>query len=298
MRRTALQKILSTFLTLFVAVFAASALAQQTSVFGPPQPSVAAGLASKATLKLDFPGSGYAEGQPFSSSMDSMPSFESGQAGDGQQQPSPDAAQAARTPAAPAAPKQSKRVLGIVPNFRAVGTNAKLPPQSVKDKFVGATEDSFDYSSTIIPALLALYGYERNSVPQFGTGGVAFGRYLWHSTVDQTTENYMVEFFVPVLTREDTRYYTLGHGGFFKRTGYALSRAFVTRSDSGKDTFNISEIAGAGASAGMSNLYYPEPQRTLSTTANNWSLDVGLDASTFVLREFWPDIDHRLFHDK
>lgn len=195
-------------------------------------------------------------------------------------------------------PRQSKRVLGVIPNFRSVGTSAKLPPQSVREKFMGATQDSFDYSSVIIPALLALYGYESHSVPQFGTGGVAFGRYLWHTTVDQTTENYMVEFFVPVATHEDTRYYTLGHGGFFKRTGYALSRIVVTRSDSARETFNISEIVGAGASAGMSNLYYPRSQRNLSTTANNWGLDMGLDASTFVLREFWPDIDHRLFHDR
>lgn len=212
-----------------------------------------------------------------------------------QQQPSEPQSQQLQ---APAGTGQSKRVLGIIPNFRSVGTNARLPPQSVKDKFIGASQDSFDYSSTIIPTFLAGYGYGRNSVPQFGTGGVGFGRYLWHTTVDQTVENYMVEFFVPVATHEDTRYYTLGRGGFFKRTGYALSRAVVTRSDSGKETFNISEIVGAGASAGISNLYYPAPQRTLSNTANNWTLDVGLDATTFVLREFWPDIDHRLFHDK
>lgn len=192
---------------------------------------------------------------------------------------------------------QSKRVLGIIPNFRSVSTNARLPPQSAKEKFIGASQDSFDYSSIIIPALLASYGYGRNSVPQFGTGGVAFGRYLWHTTVDQTVENYMVEFFVPIATHEDTRYYTLGHGGFFKRTGYALSRTVITRSDSGKETFNISEIVGAGAAAGISNLYYPAPQRTLSNTANGWTLDVGLDAATFVLREFWPDINHRLFHN-
>jgi hypothetical protein len=194
--------------------------------------------------------------------------------------------------------EQTKRIFGVVPNFRAVGAASTLPPQTVKEKFVTASEDSLDYSSTIVPAFLAAIYFGLNTVPQFGQGGLAFSRYLWHATADQTIENYMVEFVVPVATREDTRYYTLGHGGFIKRTDYALSRAVITRSDSGKETFNVSEIVGAGAAAGISDLYYPAPQRTLSNTAINWTLDVGLDAATFVLREFWPDIHHKYFENK
>ena len=199
--------------------------------------------------------------------------------------------------AAPAtANPQTKRILGIIPNFRAVNADTKLPPQTVKEKFMTTTEDSFDYSSAVIPILLAGYNMGLKSTPEFHQGAAGYGRYLWHSAVDQTTENYFVEFVFPVLTHEDSRYYTLGHGGFFKRTGYALSRAAVTRTDSGNDTFNISEIVGAGASAGLANTYYPAQERTFSNTATNWGLDVGIDAFTFVLKEFWPDINNRLFH--
>jgi hypothetical protein len=177
-----------------------------------------------------------------------------------------------------------------------VDADVKLPPQSPKEKFVDATEDSFDYSSIFIPAALAVYGLEINSDPEFGHGGVAYGRYLWHAAADQTIENYMVEFVFPAATREDSRYYTLGHGGFIKRTGYALSRAVITRSDSGKEVFNISEVGGAGASAGISTLYYPTAERSFGNTATSWGLDVGIDAASFVVKEFWPDINHYLFH--
>jgi hypothetical protein len=193
--------------------------------------------------------------------------------------------------------KQTKRILGIVPNFRAVNANTKLPPMSVKDKFVTASEDSFDYSAVFIPLVLAGYGLERNSTPEFGSGGVGYGRYLWHSTLDQTSENYFVEFIGPALTHQDPRYYTLGSGGFFKRTGYALSRAVITRNDAGKEVFNSSEIFGAGAASGLSNLYYPSQERTFGNTGEQWGLDVGIDAATFVFKEFWPDINHHLFHD-
>jgi len=137
---------------------------------------------------------------------------------------------------------QTKRILGIIPNFRSVSTDERLPPQTIKEKFMDATQDSFDYSSVCIPAVIAAESQASDAYPEFGSGAIAYGRYFWRSAVDQTDENYMVEFVVPVLTREDTRYYTLGRGGFLKRTGYALSRAVVTRSDSGKEVFNMSEV--------------------------------------------------------
>lgn len=191
--------------------------------------------------------------------------------------------------------KQTNRILDVIPNFRAVNTTEKLPPMTVKQKFVGATEDSFDYSSVFIPSVLAWYSLEENSTPEFGQGGLGYARYLWHAAADQTDENYMVEFVGPVLTREDPRYYTLGHGGFFKRTGYALSRAVVTRTDSGKETFNISEVVGAGAASGLSSLYYPTKERSLGNTGLEWGLDVAIDSASFVVKEFWPDVHQKLF---
>jgi hypothetical protein len=191
---------------------------------------------------------------------------------------------------------QTKRILGIIPNFRSVSTDEKLPPQSVKEKFMDATNDSFDYSSVFVPALLAGYSLGTNADPEFGHGAVGYGRYFWHAAVDQTSENYMVEFIMPVITREDTRYYTLGRGGFFKRTGYALSRAVITRTDAGNESFNFSEVIGAGASSGISSLYYPSRERSLGNTGTEWGLDIAIDAASFVAKEFWPDINRKLFH--
>jgi hypothetical protein len=226
------------------------------------------------------------------------------------QQSSPSAAPQTSSSATPGSPapqsqpdadqagQQTKRILGIIPNFRAVSADTKLPPQSVNDKFVDATHDSFDYSSIFIPAALAGYSMARDSVPEFHQGGAGYARYLWHAAVDQTSENYMVEFIVPVATHEDTRYYTLGHGGFMRRTGYALSRAVVTRSDSGREVFNVSEVVGAGASAGISSLYYPSRERSFSNTASEWGLDVAIDSASFVFREFWPDVNRSVFRAK
>lgn len=198
--------------------------------------------------------------------------------------------------------QQTKRILGIVPNFRAVSANTHLPPQTVKDKFITASQDSFDYSAVIFSGLVAGVSMATTQTPEFGGGAAGYGRYFWHTFVDQTIENYMVEFIVPAARHEDTRYYTLGSNGgangFAKRTGYALSRVVVTRSDSGTRTFNSGEVIGAGAAAGISNLYYPSKERTFGNTAQKWGINVGLDAGTFVFKEFWPDINRAIFHGK
>jgi hypothetical protein len=194
--------------------------------------------------------------------------------------------------------EQPKRILGILPNFRAVTAGTKLPPQTVKDKFITASEDSFDYSALFIPAALAGYGLAVNNVPEFHGGAAGYARYYWHSFTDQTIENYMVEFIVPAIHHEDTRYYTKGEGGFVKRTTYALKHAVITQSDSGKPTFNAGEVIGSGAAAGISNFYYPRSQRTFGQTAQRWGVNFGIDAATFVFKEFWPDINHALFHGK
>jgi hypothetical protein len=192
---------------------------------------------------------------------------------------------------------QTKRILGIMPNFRSVSADTYLPPQSFKEKLWLATQDSFDYSAFIYNGIVASISYGENSEPSFGRGIGGYGIYYAHTVADNTIENYLVEAFVPALTKQDPRYYTLGRGGFVKRSGYALSRVFITRTDAGNNTFNISEIAGAGAAAGISNLYYP-PGNTWVKTYQRWGSQLLQDFISFEFKEFWPDINHYVFHNK
>jgi len=194
--------------------------------------------------------------------------------------------------------KQSKRILWVFPNYRAVSVGTQLPALSPKEKFWLATQDSFDYSAFVSAGIIAGVSQASGSYPEFLQGGKGFGRYYWHAVADQTVGNYMTEAIVPSLTREDPRYYTLGRGGFFKRTGYAVSRLLITRTDSGNRTFNISEIVGNGAGAGISDAYYPSRERTWTKTGQKWVTQIALDGAFNTLKEFWPDINQAIFHGK
>jgi hypothetical protein len=241
---------------------------------------------------------GWAQDLSHSSDSSAMPDAPSAVISDGQAAGSPQPAAQQSPNTANAEGKQTKRILGIVPNFRSVSADVKLPPQSVKDKLKGTMQDSFDYSSFIFVGGLAGVSMAQNSYPEFHQGAAGYGRYYWHAFADQTNENIQVEFLWPVAFRQDPRYYTMGHGGLVKRTAYSFSRILITRTDGGRETFNISEVGGAGAAAGISDLYYPGSERTWTKTGQRWATNVGLDGLTFIVKEFWPDINDKIFHQK
>jgi hypothetical protein len=194
--------------------------------------------------------------------------------------------------------RQTKRILFVVPNFRAVSADQQLPPQTVKEKLKTSLLDSFDYSSIIFVGAQAGIAQATDSYPYFGQGARGYGRYYWHTFVDSANENTWVEFIVPSILHQDTRYYTLGKGQFGKRVGYAVTRVFITRSDDGNKAFNFSEVLGAGAFSGIANLYYPSQERTLTKTYQRWITNLAIDGGVFVFKEVWPDINNAVFHQK
>ena len=194
--------------------------------------------------------------------------------------------------------RQTKRILFMIPNFRAVSADQQLPPQTVKEKFKTATLDSVDYSSFIFVAGQAAVAQANSSYPEFGQGARGYGRYYWHTLADSINENYWVEFIVPTALHQDTRYYTLGSVDIGKRMGYAFTRVMVTRTDEGHETFNFSEVLGAGAFSGIANFYYPSQERTLTKTYQRWVTNLAIDGCTFAFKEIWPDINNALFHQQ
>jgi hypothetical protein len=192
--------------------------------------------------------------------------------------------------------QQTKRILGIVPNFRSVSADTKLPPMSPKEKFIIAGKDTFDYSSFLIAGIQAGISMDGKSYPEFHQGVAGYGRYYWHTLADTIDENFMVGGLGPIVFKQDNRFYTLGHGGFRKRASYAVTRVLISRKDDGDATFNFAEVIGSGAAAGASTLYYPTRYRTWTKVGQKWLTSDLIDSFNFFYKEFWPDVNKRIFH--
>src|SRR5580704_2931434 len=188
------------------------------------------------------------------------------------------------------------RLFFAMPNFLSLENSAHVPPMTVKQKFQVSVRSSFDWFQYPWYGALAGISQARNSEPGYGQGAEGYAKRYASQFADGTIENFMVNAVVPSLLRTDPRYYQMGKGSVLKRTGYALSRLVVTRTDSGHNTFNVGEIGGSFAAAAISTYsYHPEADKTLSNTATVWGAQVGYDAIRIVLNEFWPDL-RRKFH--
>jgi hypothetical protein len=185
-------------------------------------------------------------------------------------------------------------IFWVIPNYRADELSSKYSPLRPKQKFQVALSDSFDPSAFLVAGVFAGVNMAQRQYPSFGNGAEGFGKYYGGAFADQAIGNMMTEAVLPIMIHQDPRYFVMGSGGFWKRTGYAISREFVTRGDSGRNQFNTSEIAGNLVAAGISNAYYPAADRSLGNTMNKWGQQIALDTVFNITKEFWPDVRHKL----
>src|ERR1700736_3189218 len=142
-----------------------------------------------------------------------------------------------------AAPATSNdRLFFALPNFLTLEGADKVPPLTTKQKFAVVTRGSFDYIQIPWYGFLAGVSQAEDSEPGYGQGAVGYGKRFGASFADGTIENYFTGAIFPAVLHQDPRFFQSGKGGFWHRTGYAISRIFVTRTDSGGEQFNYSEI--------------------------------------------------------
>jgi len=210
--------------------------------------------------------------------------------------PSQEATPPADQPDSSLPPPQPKRILGVMPNFRAVSAGTRPPPPTLKQSFWLATQNSFDYSAYIFTGFTTLEAMAADAHPELGKGVNGFGRYYWRGFLDRTDGNYWVIFVLPSILHQDLRYYAMGKGGLWKRTFYSASRILITPNYEGRNTFNTSEILGRGIAQAISVSYYPPQSRTAGEVSKKYAFALGRDALTLVFREFWPDIAVHVLH--
>jgi len=210
----------------------------------------------------------------------------------GQQSPSTSDATGAQ-PAQEQAPPD-KRVFGVLPNYRTANETAVYTSISVKEKFVIASKDSFDYPLVLLASAIAGLGQLTNQNPSFGQGLAGYGRRLGTGYADQAIGNMMTEAIFPAMLREDPRYFRRGYGSKWSRAWYAATRVFVTRTDDGGHRFNYSEVLGNATGVAISNLYYPDGRDVVDNVLRLGE-QIGVDSISQVLKEFWPDVKHLLF---
>ena len=195
------------------------------------------------------------------------------------------------------AKNKNDRMFYVMPNYLTVDNESEVKPITWKQKFSMTAKGSFDPYEFVTVGVLSGIRQAENAYPAFGQGMQGYGQRYGTAFADQVDGNMMVGAVFPSILKTDPRYFQMGKGGFVHRFGYAISRIFVTRTDSGGRLFNIPEFLGNATAIGISNAYYPAADRGFSSSLNSWGAQMGIDALGNELKEFWPDI-HRHFSKK
>jgi len=140
------------------------------------------------------------------------------------------------------------------------------------------------------------YSQVTNSSPNYGTDRGAFGQRLGAAAIRGSSENIFSDSVMAIFFHEDPRYYQMGPAhNFFVRLVYSGTRPLLTRTDSGRATPNFAQLTGTLGGAALTNLYYPQNNRSVGQTMETFGGSVGGNALSDVVSEFYSSFKH-MFH--
>ena len=181
-----------------------------------------------------------------------------------------------------------------MPQFNVV-MNGKAVPLTARQKF------DLSYHTIIDPYTIGLavfigggYGELTDDHTGYGHGPAGFFKRTAASYADNVIGNVVGNAALPVLLRQDPRYFRKGEGSIKSRIIYSAMTTFICRGDNGKRQFNTSNVLGNFIAGGISNAYYPSDERGLGLTFEN-AIVVTLEGMAGAqILEFSPDIALKL----
>jgi hypothetical protein len=193
--------------------------------------------------------------------------------------------------------QEKQRIAGVVPNFN-VSYNENAVPLSPRQKLHLAFRSAVDPVTFGVAGLDAARSQIQNDFPGYGQGLRGYGKRWGAAYADNFDGTLLGNAILPILFRQDPRYFRRGTGSFGSRLFYSLSTTVWSRRDNGKWGPNYSNVLGNLAAGGISNLYYPASDRGADLTFERGFTVTAYGALGGVFNEFWPDVARKIFKDR
>ena len=145
----------------------------------------------------------------------------------------------------------------------------------------------------------AWLSWSTNDQSYMGPGFKGWAKRYGYGVADEANGQFFSAFLLPVMFKQDPRYLPMDHGRKRDRIAYAMSRVIITKSDSGKEVFNVSHVGGAIIASNLSNTYYPDGRDNSPGAAfERVAFGLATDAGYNIFVEFWPDFARKLHLSK
>lgn len=181
----------------------------------------------------------------------------------------------------------------IYPYQRFLTTNIVIP-MTWQQKGYLALHDLTDPANfgTILGISAITIG--ANSHTAYGPGLKGFGKTVGVSLLQDATGQFFGAFAIPVIARQDPRYFRMPHAPFKKRLVYSVSRTVISRSDSGKSMPNYATLLNYPIGAELANFYVPGIHPDGPSTVKRIFTGYALDPVNNLINEFLPDVASRV----
>lgn len=127
----------------------------------------------------------------------------------------------------------------------------------------------------------------------YGQGWDAYGRRFGDDMARASSNSFFGNFVLASALHQDPRFFPQYRPTFWGSVKYSAKRVFVTRTDSGRETFNTSGILGTVAAEGLSNAYVPGAQQGTGPTLERIGIDLAWRFGGNMFKNYWP----MFFHD-
>jgi hypothetical protein len=181
--------------------------------------------------------------------------------------------------------QEKQRVLGVFPNFY-VSYIANPEPLNAKQKYELALRTMVDPMSFILNGVTA--GIQQaDNIYSWGEGAQGYGKRYAASYGTFLTGTLLGNAVLPTLFKQDPRYFYKGNGTVKARILYALANAVICKGDNHHWQFDYSGILGGAMSYGLSNAYYPAPNRSgVRLIVEGTAIGIGIAGIQNVIQEF------------
>lgn len=177
-------------------------------------------------------------------------------------------------------------MFGVLPNYYVTyeADPAPLPPRL---KFQLAWKTLLDPVSLGINAFVAGGEQAVNMYGSYGQGMQGYAKRYGAAYGDFVSGTLIGGALLPVIFKQDPRYYWKGTGTTKSRLRYAVANSVIRKGDNGHWQPNYSSILGSLASSGISNLYYPPEDRNgPGLTFENTAIGIAGSAAANIFQEF------------
>jgi hypothetical protein len=167
-------------------------------------------------------------------------------------------------------------------------------PMTSGEKFRLFVNQSSSPPYFIMPLIGSAYNQARNSPKEYGQGWNAYGERYGESIARASSNSLFSTFILASAFHQDPRFFPQNRPSIWGSVKYSAQRLLVTRTNSGRDTFNTSQILGTFMSESLANVYLPGSQQGASKTFERVGTDMIWRFAGNMFKNYWPELFHTM----